>query len=64
MNDLGYRCLAHAIAEEIEGAAGSDPRPTRRSDLRRRRKLTFSAIREIDFRDFEAPADFQPDEDT
>lgn len=23
MNDLGYRCLAHAIAEEIEGAAGS-----------------------------------------
>jgi lysophospholipase L1-like esterase len=22
MNDLGYRCLAHAIAEEIEGAEG------------------------------------------
>jgi lysophospholipase L1-like esterase len=26
MNDLGYRCLAHAIAEEIEGAAGSGPK--------------------------------------
>ncbi len=26
MNDLGYRCLAHAIAEEIEGAAGSEPK--------------------------------------
>ena len=23
MNDLGYRCLAHAIAEAIEGAAGA-----------------------------------------
>ena len=26
MNDLGYHCLAHAIAEEIEGAAGSGPK--------------------------------------
>ncbi len=23
MNDRGYRCLAHAIAEAIEGAAGA-----------------------------------------
>ena len=23
MNDLGYRCLAHALAEAIEGAAGA-----------------------------------------
>ena len=27
MNDLGYRCLAHAIAEEIEGAAEVGGRP-------------------------------------
>ena len=26
MNDLGYRCLAHAIAEEIEGAGGTEAR--------------------------------------
>jgi lysophospholipase L1-like esterase len=24
MNDLGYRCLAHAIAEKIEGAGGAE----------------------------------------
>ncbi len=24
MNDFGYRCLAHAIAEAIEGAAGAN----------------------------------------
>ncbi len=23
MNDLGYRCLAHALAEAIESAAGA-----------------------------------------
>ena len=23
MNDLGYRCLAHALAEAIENAAGA-----------------------------------------
>ena len=27
MNDLGYRCLAHALAEEIESAAREVPRP-------------------------------------
>ena len=26
MNDLGYRCLAHAIAEEIEGASAAEAR--------------------------------------
>jgi len=26
MNDLGYRCLAHAVAEEIESAAGAEAR--------------------------------------
>ena len=26
MNDLGYRCLAHAIAEKIESAAAAEAR--------------------------------------